>query len=112
MIDWSDSSQLAQFSYDTTCLAAAYKNTRIEYSRLNNYVENSMNNAFNSGKIDRSWAYEKCLVMLMDDQDFKNKYENMKEAYNRYKGLEIEVRTREGFISLTQSLIKNRIMQG
>lgn len=113
MIDYTDSSQLNQFAYDTVRLAMEYAGVQKQYSKAKAFLHTKLAESYNNNEIKETMAAEKAMMLLSTKNDNFNKaYRAYIELDGECKGLKEVIDARKAYTSLAQSLIKNTVNQG
>lgn len=112
MIDYHDEGQLLQYAQETVELSDQYKNSRTTYATAKIALDLALAKAFDAGEIKETLSYDKALLKLVEtDEGLKAEYEVMIGEEANYKGLEKVIDARKHYISLQQSMIKNRAQE-
>lgn len=90
-----------------------YFNARVEYSGLRKFVTVETAKRLPEFRKEKpNIGHQMAELMTLDTKEMQDKYGEMIEAENLYKGLERVMNAYATRISLGQSLIKNKIQEG
>lgn len=112
MVDYSDEAVLQKFAMESVGVAEKYAEARQNFAQAKINLDKALAEAYRDQKIKDSMAYDKALIALtINDEGLKADYEILVTAEQEYKGLEAVLSARQSYISLWQSLVKNRAQQ-
>lgn len=114
MTDWDDSGKMDQFALETIKFAELYHNARTGHAQAKIAINAILASKYLKKEMEVKLAYEKALIMLVAEsgEEVKGYYESMLQNEAEYKGLEKILEARQARISLSQSLIKNKVKNG
>lgn len=111
-VDFHDSEQLMKYAQETVELSEQYKTSRSTYATAKMTLDVALAKAFAAEEIKESLSYEKALLKLIEKDDgLKADYEIMQSEEANYKGTEKVIEARKAYVSLYQSLVKNKIQE-
>lgn len=117
--DYEEDQKLKAFSRETVAIADEYAEARMNYAVSKLKMDSLLVEAYASNRVDskagikESLAIEKAYIQLtIDNPQAKEDYGTMIKEEQAYKGLEKVLKARENYVSLHQSLLKNKPNQG
>jgi len=112
VIDFNDSKQLWQFSLETLRLAEQYQKTRNEFATSLKQLRLGLAKAYSEGTIKETLSEEKAYLQLTNlNPEYNEALSILIESEQQYKGLEKVIDARQAIVSLSQSIIKNQMVQ-
>lgn len=110
MIDWTDSQAVNKFAHESIEIANAYLESRKSFATNKRMLHVGLAKAYKDRAIDQKISMDKALVILSTKSDqYMDAYQDYLFEEHNYKGLEKVDSARQSYVSLIQSLIKNRI---
>ncbi len=111
--DYDEERKLKDFAKETVEIADEYANARSLFAEAKLKMDGRLADAFKAGTIKETMAIEKAYIQLtVDNPEAKSEYEQMLKEEQSYKGLEQILEARKNYVSLHQSLIKNKQQSG
>lgn len=107
--DFDEEQRLKNFANETVQIADEYAQARYNYSVAKLKMDSLLADAYKNQAIKESLATEKAYIQLtIDSPEAKEAYDQMVKEEQAYKGLEKVINAREGYVTLHQSLLKNK----
>ena len=107
--DYNEEQKLKDFSKETVGIADEYAEARMNYAIAKLKMDNRLVDAYSNNSIKESLAIEKAYIQLTKNNlEAKSDYEQMIKEEQGYKGLEAVLEARKNYVSLHQSLLKNK----
>lgn len=106
--DYEDSKKLFAYSLRTAILGKEYSTSRKRFAAAQKVLKEKLGRAYQEGTINNKVAIEKAFILIaIKDEQAQHCLEVMTEEEGIFKGLELEISSRAGVVSLAQSLIRN-----
>lgn len=113
--DYDEEQKLKAFARETVAFADEYAEARMAYAVAKLKIDGrlvdayALNRADSKTGIKETLAIEKAYIQLtIENPEAKEEYGNMIKEEQNYKGLEQVLKARTHFVSLQQSLLKNK----
>jgi len=113
--DYDEDQKLKQFSKETVAISEEYAESRVIYAEAKLKMDSRLVEAYKLNRLDsktgikESLAIEKAYIQLtINDEETKKDYGTMIKEEQAFKGLERVLNARTGYITLHQSLLRNK----
>lgn len=107
--DYDEESVLKAFAKETVEIANEYADARYAFAEAKLKMDSRLADAYKNGTVKDSMAIDKAYIQLtVNEPEAKSEYEAMIKEEQAYKGLDQVLEARKNYVSLHQSLIKNK----
>lgn len=113
--DYDEEQKLKAFARETVAFADEYAEARMAYAVAKLKMDSRLVDAYASNRKDPKMGIKETLSIdkayikvTIDNEEAKEEYKQMINEQENYKGLEKVLEARKNFVSLNQSLLKNK----